>query len=361
MTVPSRAKLSTLAAAVVVTLACAAQTPIAASRAQPASPEVDVRLISDESDAVLAILAHRRDDRPLSDSLWQRLWTSAGYRTLWRREKAMGREFTDSQFRAFVLSDTLGARYAALARTLEEWKQADVSGAARRAAAYLPEPAQLRARLYPLIKPITNTFVFDVGTDSAAIMLYVEPGVSRAQLERLLGHELHHIGYAAACANAGDTTLAEPLLTAVGWLGAFGEGVAVLAAAGNPEVHPHAVSDSAERAQWDRDYANVEADLRRVEAFLLDVLTGREQEPQKIRQRAFSFFGPVQGPWYTVGYAMASTVERAYGRRVLVESLCDWRNLLRRYNEAAAKHNADAPAAARLPVWSTDLLARLDG
>lgn len=355
----SRPARMTLAAMCAVVLACASRP--AARGPVATAPAVDVRFISDEADAALAILALRREGQSIPDSLWQRVWSSAGYRTLWRREKAMGREFTDSQFRAFLLSDTLAARSTSLARTLQEWKDADVTGAARRAAAYLPAPARLRARLYPLIKPVTNTFVFDVGTDSAAIMLYVDPTVTREVLESTLGHELHHIGYAALCAASADTTLPEPQQTAVGWLGAFGEGVAVLASAGSPDVHPHAASDSAERAQWERDYANIGSDLRRVEGFLLDILAGRESDPARIRQRAMSFFGPVQGPWYTVGYAMASTVERSYGRDVLVGSLCDWRQLLRRYNEAAAEHNATVPPASHLPLWSAELLEQLTG
>jgi hypothetical protein len=68
-----------------------------------------------------------------------------------------------------------------------------------------------------------------------------------------------------------------------------------------------------------------------------------------------AFFG-VQGPWYTVGWLMASTVEREGGRPALVETLCDPVRLLRRYNTAAAGRRAGNPAR---PVWSEALLARL--
>jgi len=37
------------------------------------------------------------------------------------------------------------------------------------------------------------------------------------------------------------------------WIGAFGEGFAMLAAAGGPAIHPHAVSSPEERARWDKD------------------------------------------------------------------------------------------------------------
>jgi hypothetical protein len=50
-------------------------------------------------------------------------------------------------------------------------------------------------------------------------------------------------------------------------IGAFGEGFAVLAAAGGPDVHPHAVSSPDERARWDKDMLNFNEDLKKVETF----------------------------------------------------------------------------------------------
>jgi hypothetical protein len=49
------------------------------------------------------------------------------------------------------------------------------------------------------------------------------------------------------------------------WIGGFGEGFAMLAAAGGPDVHPHAVSASDERARWDKDVANFNDDLKNVQ------------------------------------------------------------------------------------------------
>ena len=319
-----------------------------------------VTLVADEPDAALAILAARAEGSVVADSLWEALWSSTGYRRLARRERAMGRSFTDSAFRRFLESDTLAARRPSLETTLASWKRADVASAARKAAAYLPAGTPLRALLLPLIKPQTNSFVFDVGTDSAAIFLYLDPSVTRAQLEVTLAHELHHIGYAVACEAGDDTrTLTEPQRTALTWLGAFGEGVAVLAAAGGPDVHPHASSDSADRARWDRDYQQVAADFPRVEAFFLDILAGRLAQPDEVRRRAMTFFGDAQGPWYTIGYSMAATIERMDGLEALVISLCNGRELLRRYNAAAVRTNARPSASARLPIWSEELIAGL--
>ena len=130
----------------------------------------------------------------------------------------------------------------------------------------------------------------------------------------------------------------------------------MLAAAGGPATHPHAVSAADDRARWDRDVANVGPDLRRVETFLLDVLEGRLTDPDSTQRTAMSFFG-VQGPWYTVGWTMATTIENAYGRPRLIALLCDTPALLAAYNTAAASRNTTTSPP--LPLWSDTLLVLL--
>jgi Putative zinc dependent peptidase (DUF5700) len=66
----------------------------------------------------------------------------------------------------------------------------------------------------------------------------------------------------------------------------------------------------------------------------------------------FSFFGE-QGPWYTVGYRMAVTIERQEGRARLIECMTDGRQLLPAYKRAAAAHNA--ANREELALWSADL------
>jgi hypothetical protein len=135
-------------------------------------------------------------------------------------------------------------------------------------------------------------------------------------------------------------------------MGAFGEGFAMLAAAGRPDVHPHAASPAADRERWDRDVARFPADLREIERFFLDLTAsrlGKEAENKK----GFSFFGETQGPWYTVGWKMAVTVERAWGRERLIADACDPRKLLASYNEAARRNAAKGYAPT---LWSDDLL-----
>lgn len=330
-----------------------------AASAQAASPSaLDVQFLTDEAEAVLAILAKNRAHQPVEEADWQRLFSSEGYVRLKKREASLQRDFTDEDFRSFVLSEDLAARGTALAETLAAWKQAEVSGAAQRALAYLPAGARIRAKIYPVIKPRTNSFVFEAKTDPA-IFLYLNPEMTAAQFENTLAHELHHIGYTASCLPAMTDALAglsPQARAAAEWLGPFGEGVAMLAAAGGPDIHPHATSSAEDRARWDRDLASFNEDLKKVEQFFFDILENRLGTEEEIQKVGFSFFG-VQGPWYTVGWRMAVIIETAYGRDRLVACLCDPRQLLATYNRAATEHNASSSEP--LALWSPALLEAL--
>ena len=76
-----------------------------------------------------------------------------------------------------------------------------------------------------------------------------------------------------------------------------------------------------------------------------DILGGR-LDAKHARAHAMEFFG-VQGPWYTVGYRMAATVEKRYGRAALLRCMEDPRMLLATWNRVAG---ADR-------TWSETLLA----
>lgn len=322
--------------------------------------QVDVRLVTDEADAVLAILAKRRAKQPILDADWQRIFASEGYIRLKKRETSLNRPFEDSDFKTFALSDQLAERSLALEDTLARWKRADISRAARLALAYLPRAAQIRAKIYPVIKPRDNSFVFEV-KENPAIFLYLDPLVSREKFENTLAHELHHIGYGSSCPSTLATSeiakLSSASQTVLNWVGAFGEGFAMLAAAGSPETHPHSVSNAEERTRWDKDVATFNDDLRKVEKFFLDVLANKLTE-EEVRTTAYSFFG-TQGPWYTVGWRMSVLIEKTYGRARLIECMCDQRKLLPTYNDAAAKQNRRSRA--KLPLWSDSIIKSTTG
>jgi putative zinc-dependent peptidase DUF5700 len=123
----------------------------------------------------------------------------------------------------------------------------------------------------------------------------------------------------------------------------------MLAAAGRPNIHPHAVSGAEERARWDKDVSNFNDDLKKVDAFFAEIL-GDKLTADQIQAKGFSFFG-VQGPWYTVGWRMSVLIEKTYGRAKLIECMCDQRQLLSTYNRAATKYNRTAKQP--LALWSS--------
>jgi hypothetical protein len=90
------------------------------------SSRVNVSLVTDEAEAVLAILDKKRANRALTEADWQRLFGSEGYVRLKRREAAMRRPFTDDDFKSFVLGDKPSADAPALSETLKAWERASV-------------------------------------------------------------------------------------------------------------------------------------------------------------------------------------------------------------------------------------------
>lgn len=325
-----------------------------------AQSRVDVRIVSDEPEAVLSILAKKKSQQLITEADWLRLFNSEGYVRLKKREQSMQRAFEDSDFKTFVLSDSLSTRATELEQTLERWKKADVNRSAQLALKYLPSTATIRAKIYPSIKPRDNSFVFEVKTDPA-IFMYLDPQVNKEKFENTLAHELHHIGFGTSCPSKSVEVEMEKMSKEVQnvllWTGAFGEGFAMLAAAGGPKIHPHAVSPESDRARWDKDVANFNADLKKVDTFFLDVLANKLTDDER-NSTARSFFG-VQGPWYTVGWKMSVTIESAYGRSRLIEAMCDQRKLLATYNQAAKKQNKKDGTS--LALFSQQVIASSSG
>jgi len=307
----------------------------------PKVPSADIHLDSKQAEAALDIVAGRPD--------WQRLVSTDGYIRLKKREAEMGRPFGDDDFRRFLSFDDLRKRRTELTAALAEWKRADFNAIGEHVRSYLPSDAKLRATVYIVVKPRSNSFVYEL-TTNPSIFLYLNPAITKDEFENTVAHELHHVGLASLSTSnsAHETAASSGREQARRFVGAFGEGLAMLAAAGGPDVHPHQHSSAEVRARWDRDLLNVPKDLRAVEALLLDTVAGRMDENQQ-REKAMSFFG-TQGPWYTVGWAMAVTVEKARGRSVLIECMKDLPKLLVQYNEAADDSK---------PKWSTQLLDAL--
>lgn len=333
--------------------------PLVQAQSTPPSSgdRIQLQFNTSEAEEVLGILAKHVAGTPIVSEDWHRLFSTEPYIRLKKREASMHRDFTDDDFKKFVLSPELAAKAAALRNTLEAWKKADLNASAKRVLAYLPEQAVIHAKVFPVIKPKTNSFVFETQTDPA-IFLYLDPEESAAKFENTVAHELHHIGYSSvnSLAEARQKDVPANAKDAVDWMGAFGEGFAMLAAAGGPDVDPHAASSAKEHATWDQELANFNPDLQAVQQFFLDVIDKKIAGKDKIDEKAFTFFG-VQGPWYTVGYKMAVIVEKLFGRKVLIDCMLDPRELLVRYNAAAAEINARAQE--KLATWSPELLQKI--
>lgn len=311
----------------------------------PRSDRVTLQIDPGEATAVLAMA------RAPDDAAWARVVGTAGYQRLRTRELGMGRPFDEAAMRSFAQSAELAAQGPALAETVARWSAVDLDVIANRVLGYLPREARIAATIYPVIKPRSNSFV-NRDERGAAIFVFVDPAQTAAQFENTIAHELHHIGFASlpeeACAASPGVCAART------WSGAFGEGFAMLAAAGGPEVHPHRFSKPADRVRWDRDVARFDADLAEVQQFLGDVMAGRLDE-EAARTRAMGFFG-VQGPWYTVGWTMAVAIERCFGRARLIEAMRrPWR-VLGLYN---ASHAA-CPTGGGGATWDAELVRVLD-
>jgi len=323
---------------------------------QPSAPlnRIQLTLNTDEAMAVLAILDKRAAEAAITDGDWQRLFATEPYVRLKKRESSLHRTFTDDEFKTFVLSPELSAKASLLHHALDAWSKADLTASARRILTYLPEQAVTKAKVFPVIKPKTNSFVFEAQSDPA-IFLYLDPEESAAKFENTVAHELHHIGYSsiASLADAKQKDVPPKATPVVEWMGAFGEGFAMLAAAGGPDVDPHAASTPEEHARWDQDMANFNQDVAALQQFFLDIVDQKLVTKDRIDEKAFSFFGD-QGPWYTVGYKMSVIVEKRFGRKILIECMLDPRELLARYNQAAAELNRGS--SEKLALWSPQLM-----
>lgn len=314
---------------------------------------VQLRLDVDEAEAALDLASRAKGSSAIPSSDWDRFFALDACKRLAQREKEIGRPLEQADFRAFLLSDSFARESPAIRQTLDAWKKADLQAAALRTLAYLPADAFIHATVFVVVKPQRNSFVFEPKANPA-IFLSVDPAMTGEQFENTVAHELHHIGFASIPdSNSPHPPGCEKVLP---WIGAFGEGFAMLAAAGGPDIHPHEHSPKEDRERWDRDVANFDADVRKLETFFLNVLDHQLADDDAIRKVGMQFFG-VQGPWYTVGWKMAVTVERRYGRAVLIEGMRDPPRLLATYNEAAREANAKGDE--KRALWSPDFLKRL--
>ena len=96
------------------------------------------------------------------------------------------------------------------------------------------------------------------------------------------------------------------------------------------------------RETWAWNMSQVAGHFEVIDALIQDVASGRVTSPDSVMARAVTFFGD-QGPWYTVGWVMGSTIEKALGRDQLVTRLCDPAALIRVYQKIIAERDQSGP------------------
>lgn len=323
---------------------------------------ISLRIVTDQPEAALDILDKRVRGESITEADWQRHRETEGYRRLKKRSESFGATEFDAKFETFLAeSPEVFESREDLRKTVEDWSDLNLDEVGEVALAYLPDGTVLQGSIYPVIKKPTNSFVFELDTDPA-IFLYVDPEVGPEKFANTLAHELHHIGGSSACGQPpGYEELDPDVRHAVDWLSGFGEGLAMLAAAGGPDEDPQTYSDPEQKATWARNLAQFDQDIRRLEAFFLDVAAGKLTDQERRRQ-GFTFINTdeaPQGAFYTVGWKMAAMVEKSLGREIIIRSVCDPRELLVAYNKVALTFasETDPPPA----LWSETLLARLYG
>jgi hypothetical protein len=318
-------------------------------------PRVQLMLDASEARQALVILHKEQAREVVADDDWQELFATIPYQWLKARETGLRRGFTDEDFRKFMQAAETQARTAEWEQTLAGMERTNMTGLGKRVLAWLPAGAVIQARVFPLIKPKTNSFVWRNGQGEPAIFIYLEKQ-TQAQFETIVTHECHHIGLFSLETQQEKmfAELPETIKTTAELMGAFGEGEAVLAAADSTDLRPHWEDDAPTRARWDSDMMHFNEDLASLTQFFGDVLDGK-LKGDAIEEKASTFFG-YQGPWYTVGYEMAALVERRFGRKVFTDCLLDPRLLLVRYNEVAAEANKNG---ASLALWPESLLRRI--
>ena len=321
---------------------------------------IHVRLVTDEPEAALQILDDRQNGKTITDDEWSKLFSTEGYKRLKDREHGMSvmfhraDDFNDDAFKKFMLSDDLLKQRSELQDTLNKWKKVDVAACAQKSLSYLPAGSKVGATVCYLIKPKHNSFVWGSDTKDPAVMLYLDPTARFEDTAMTIAHEFHHIGYESTCPSTEYKAWYEKqpknVQTAQTWLRAFGEGYAVLASAGSVDAEPYEFSAKPVKDAWKSGIANNAQNMKDLQQFFTDVLDGKLNEDQAAA-KASDFYGMV-GPWYTTGWVMATSIEKAFGRQKLLACYLDPRLVLPTYNAAAKQ-------LGNLPLWPDDFVKRL--
>jgi hypothetical protein len=175
-------------------------------------------------------------------------------------------------------------------------KRANMQAIGNRGRAWLPAGAAIHARVFPEIKPLKNSFVWSAPGGEPGIFLYIDDETEN-QFENKVAHECHHIGLESLTKRQEEVRAGLPdnVAKAVNWMSAFGEGEAMLAAAGSVDRHPHYEDGAVTRARWDAALMNFNADVPELERLFTEIPDGKIKDDAAIMKRAAPFWGDAQG------------------------------------------------------------------
>lgn len=315
---------------------------------------MSVQLILDQCEAALEVIEYNVTGNPaLWDSSLEKLFNTKGYFWLKERELAMdelGQAFSDEEFKEFILSDNLKEQLYQLQAVLSKLRNLDMEKIVEKAQSYLPEDCPIDSYLIPLIKPLENSFVYQVD-GKIAVFLYLNPQYTKAEMENIIIHELHHVGLGNIYKEIPSQIKNPGLREIFRWTQALGEGYAMLAAAGGVDQHP-VVYDSELKNMWDKRMNSFADDFEQVNEFFIKLLK-QELNEKNAMEKGFEMFG-IQGPWYTVGWQVAVTIEKIYGRKSFIECIANPLQQFTMFNNAVTTYNRVQKE--NLPTWSEKII-----
>ncbi len=298
-----------------------------------------IKFIFDQLEAVLQILEKQNNNISITNTDWEDLFTSKGYKWLVKRENDMGNKFSKNDFKSFLHNKNQVNSYENFKKSRKLLKDLELNKLLSITKKYLPKGAKFDTTIIPVIKPQDNSFVHEIN-DELVLFIYLEPGISRAKLENKLIHELHHVGFDDIYSPEKYNYLLQQAQQVIEWTNAFGEGFAMLAAAGGPNNHPNYFDEELEQ-KWDSNIERFNEDFDLIEEFFVKILKKEFFNEKELYKRGYELMmnNGGQGSWYTVGWKIAVVVEKINGKEVLLDCMLDLTKLYPIYNKAVKKYN----------------------
>ena len=300
---------------------------------------MSIDLVLDQIKTTINILNKNDKDENITNDDWNSLFTTKGYQMLKQRGKDMDNNFADSGFKEFLLDEETSSYLENYKNSLNRFLDIDLDYLILKTKKYLPQSAEINTAIIPVIKPDPNSFVHSIN-NRLLLFIYLEPNISKDKLENKLIHEFHHIGLDDIYNKSDYSHLIDSAQKMIEWTNAFGEGFAMLAAAGGIDKHPNNFSEESKKL-WDKNMKNFNTDFKKIENFRLNILYDNFHNDKEIYNKGFEIMvnNGGQGSWYTVGYKVAKVIEKTANRKVLIDCMDDLTKLYTVYNELVLEYN----------------------